>query len=143
MTPDERKMALVTRIKDRLMDIEIGLFNALIASDALFIGAASVLFSIKPNAPKWLFFVVIVLCSISMLLLLVNFSTMRGVYRTILLTIDEASREPTVPNPKDAKYVAKVNEAADAHDNNAVRERICYALFAASLIIFGVVVAAY
>lgn len=136
-------MAIVNRLKDRLMEIEIGLLNALIASDALLIGAASVLFAVKDKAPKPLFFMVVIFCSFSMLLLLVNFSTMRGVYRALLLTIDEASRDPSTPNPKDAKYVEQANEAANAHDNNSVRERICYALFAATLIVFAIVVTAY
>lgn len=130
-------------IKDRLLAAEMGLLNALIAIDGLFIGAASVVAAVRPAIPKGFFITIIACCSLSLILVLLNYTAIRRVFHTLLAAIYEASRQPAVPNPNDAKYVEQANRAAKAHDNNAYREYACYALLALTVLIFGWVLTIY
>jgi len=151
MTPDEERFNThMELVKDRIHAAEMGLLNALISIDGLFIGAASIVAAIRPEIPgvrpeipKSFFAAIIACCSISILLVLWNYVTMRRVFRNMGFTINKAMASESDFSAKLPELKKQVESASNAHANNASREKFCYALLAATIFIFGYVLYAY
>ena len=143
MSNEERLNTHIELLKDRLMAAEMGLLNAFIAVDGLFIGAASIVSAVSPKIPKGFFVAIIACCSLSIILVLRNYAGIRSVFHDLLLSIYQALGQPAVPDPKAAKYVSQAQRADDIRQANARRERICYLLLAVTVVTFVYVLAAY
>ena len=143
MSNEERLNTHIELLKDRMMAAEMGLLNAFVAIDGLFIGAASVVSAVSPKTPKGFFMAIIGCCSLSIICVLRSYAGTRSVFHDLLLSIYQALGQPAMPDPKDAKYVAQAQTADDIRQANARRERFCYLLLAAAVATFVYVLAAY
>ena len=130
-------------IKDRIMASEMGLLNALISIDGLFIGAAAVISAVSPKIPKLFFASIIACCSISILLVLWNYATIRRVFRDMGLAIHEAMTQESVFLAKLAELQKQVKASENAHSHNQKREYVCYFLLALTVFIFSHMLYAY
>lgn len=124
------------RNKDRFINAQLGLWNAMISIDGLFIGAAAVVVAINPGLKRWPFAVIICCSIVSLLCLVYNFYAVRETYYFLADSPDVNA----MTEAEWAEYQREAREqdkkARNRHQHIRCSERLCLGLLVIVIAVF-------
>ncbi len=134
MTPAEKFIFDTGNMyKERAMTCTLALWSTLAGINGVFVSAASIIAAVDGKTTFWVLVGILVCCSISLICLLLNFCSLRAMYRVL------CTNPPT--NDSDAwdAYNISLKDARDKTSRQRQycdwRENICFFLLAASILI--------
>ena len=131
------------RLKDRLLQVELALRNLLASIGGLFIGAASLLAVIDPKIPRLWFVAVILLCSVVLFCVLLDFRLYRQGYQSIAFTPRDALRDPAKANAYIEQLERSKKDASKKRRWKNKREQLSYLCLLATILIFLIAIWRY
>ncbi len=131
------------RLKDRLLSSEFAVLNMLATIAGLFISVASLLAALSPKTPRWYFILIILLCSIILLCVLLDFRFYRRAYGGMAFTPKQALREPSAGETYTRQLAEQKRQVRSKRRWKRKREQLCYVCLALTIALFVIVASRY
>jgi hypothetical protein len=120
---------------ERSLTCTLALWSTLAGIDGVFVSAASIVASFSNNTEPWLLFGILICCSISLLCLLLNFHSLRHLYR-VLATPPPA--DESALKVFDAWIHEQKRQIPRRRCNCDRRENFCYFLLTITVVLIAV-----
>ena len=130
-------------LKERLLTSEFALLNTLAGIAGLFVGAATLLAALSPKVPRGYFLAIIILCSVVLFCVLLDFRLYRRSYESMAFTPKAVRNDLSAYEAYSKKLSLMKTQARLGRRWKRRRERLSYACLAIVVVLFIVIVYRY